>query len=144
MKSSTTVANRRIFVDTSAYFALADAGDANHSQAKTIAAQLTQDGSRLFTTNLILAETHALFLTRLGRVVALSFLRELDRSATTVTRATVADEHRARDIIEKYVDKNFSLCDAISFAVMERLSISLAFSFDRHFAQYRFSVITPR
>ncbi len=129
MKPSTIENNSRIFVDTSAYFALADAQDANHSQAKMIAARLSQDGSRLFTTNFVIAETHVLFLTRLGREIALSFLRELDRSTTTVIRATVADERQARSVLEKYLDKDFSLCDTISFAIMERLRMSYAFFF---------------
>ncbi len=78
----------------------------------------------------------------MGREIALSFLRELDHSTTTIIRATVADERRAREVLEKYHDKDFSLCDAVSFAVMERLGMTLAFAFDRHFARYSFSLIT--
>lgn len=33
--------------------------------------------------------------------------------------------------------------DAISFVVMERLGITRAFTFDRHFEQYGFTVLTP-
>jgi predicted nucleic acid-binding protein len=33
------------------------------------------------------------------------------------------------------------MCDAVSFAVMERLGISAAFTFDAHFAQYGWSVL---
>jgi predicted nucleic acid-binding protein len=41
-----------------------------------------------------------------------------------------------------YDDKDFSLCDAISFAVMERRSARIAFAFDSHFRQYgRFTVL---
>ena len=43
----------------------------------------------------------------------------------------------------KYQDKDFSLTDAISFAVMERLQITQAFTFDRHFAQYGFTLVQP-
>jgi predicted nucleic acid-binding protein len=45
----------------------------------------------------------------------------MERSATTVIRVRAVDEVRARQIIYRYDDKDFSLTDAISFAVMERL-----------------------
>jgi predicted nucleic acid-binding protein len=35
------------------------------------------------------------------------------------------------------------MTDAISFAVMERLHITRVFAFDRHFAQYGFTVLVP-
>ena len=33
-------------------------------------------------------------------------------------------------------DKFYSLCDALSFVVMERIGITDAISFDRHFREY--------
>jgi uncharacterized protein len=55
---------------------------------------------------------------------------------------TPADVERAKAIIYQYDDRDFSLTDATSFAVMERLRIPTAFTFDRHFAQYGFTVLT--
>ena len=46
------------------------------------------------------------------------------------------DERRAREIVFGYADKDFSLTDATSFAVMERLRIPQAFTLDRNFAQF--------
>ena len=43
--------------------------------------------------------------------------------------------------MKRYRDKDFSLCDAIAFAVMERLHAKLAFTFDRHFRQYGFDAL---
>ena len=61
--------------------------------------------------------------------------------AGTTIRVGRADEERARAILNQYSDKDFSLTDATSFVVMERLGISDAFCFDRNFAQYRFNVL---
>jgi uncharacterized protein len=112
---------RRTLVDTSAYFALLDADDANHAQALTIRDRLIAEDWRLFTTSFVLAETHALLLNRLSQDIATRFLREMEYSPTTLAWVTPADVHRAKAIIYQYDDKDFSLTDATSFAVMERI-----------------------
>jgi len=124
------------FVDTSAYYALADRREGNHATARAIAAQLADERYMLYTTNLILAETHALVLARLGPSIALRVLQEIDNSKIRVVRPDDADERGGRAILVRYADKTFSLTDAISFAAMDRLVIVDAFTFDQHFAQY--------
>jgi predicted nucleic acid-binding protein len=133
---------RRTLVDASAFFALLDNDDANHVQALTIRERLIAEGWRLFTTSFILAETHALLLNRLSQAIATRFLQEMEHSPTTLVWVTPADVERAKAIIYQYDDKDFSLTDATSFAVMERLRIPTAFTFDRHFAQYGYTVLT--
>lgn len=94
------------------------------------------------TTNFVLAELHALLLVRGNRHVALTVLQGLRRSPTlTIERVSEEDEQRAWEIIERYDDKAFSFVDAASFAVMERLGISIVFSLDRHFAQYGWTIV---
>jgi uncharacterized protein len=133
---------RRIFVDTSAYFALANNQDASHVALSAILRQLLEDRRRLFTSNFILAELHALLLTRINRVVAARVLEEIDLSkATTVVRISARDERTARTIIARYDDKNFSLTDATSFVVMERLGITHALTLDHNFAQYGWTIV---
>jgi len=139
--SAQSYRSRRVFVDTSAYFALTDLQDANHGLAVAVHERLVAGRWRLFTTNFVVAETHALLLARLGRAVGTTVLQRIDRSATTIVRIALADERRARDIISRYDDKDFSLTDAMSFAVMERLQIPVAFTFDRDFTQYGFQVL---
>ena len=130
-------------VDTSAMYATLDASERDHAEARAIVARLARERWRLFTTNYIVAEIHALVLVRVNRAVAERALNELDASPTTIVRATEADEQRARAIIKQYQDKNFSLTDAITFAVMERLGIDRVFTFDRNFAQYGFVPLHP-
>ena len=137
-------ADRRSFVDTSAYYALTDADDANHAPAHTIVAALRAQRWRLVTTNFVLAETHALVLNRLGRDPAIRAVTIIMTSpATQLVRITPADEARAWAIIERYTDKRFTYTDATSFAVMERLGLRQVFAFDSDFAQYGFTVLTP-
>lgn len=142
MTSPSRLRSRRVFVDTSAYYALADPRDGNHRAAIAVELRLASGGFRHFTTNFILAETHALLLTRAGRATAQRVLGEMERSATVVVRVNSRDEQRARAILGTYDDKDFSLTDATSFAVIERLRIGLAFTFDGHFVQFGFSVAT--
>ena len=132
---------RRVFVDSSAYLALLDTDDEHHSEAIETLQELAQARYRQFTTNVLLIESHALILSVLGRGRAAQFLKDMQESNTVVIRARAADEERAKQILFQYTDKEFSFADAISFAVMERLAIRLAFSFDRDFAQYGFSVL---
>jgi uncharacterized protein len=134
--------SRRVFVDASAYFAVANRRDTHHTAAQAALSQLVAERRPFFTTNFILAETHALLLTKVNRDVAARVLFEIDNSQmTTIVRVSASDEARARAIIRQYQDKNFSLTDATSFAVMERLGINQAFTFDRNFYQYGFAVI---
>jgi predicted nucleic acid-binding protein len=133
---------RRVFVDSSVYLALLDVDDEHHLHATQIIHQLAQARYRQFTTNVLLIESHALILSVLGRAQAARFLSDMQESNTVVIRVRAADEERAKQILLQYDDKDFSFADAISFAVMERLQIRLAFTFDRDFAQYGFTVLT--
>lgn len=132
----------RLLIDSSAYFALLDRDDAYHSQALAIQNRLIVEGWRLFTTSFVLAETHALLLNRLSQYIATRFLRDLEQGTTTLVWVTRADVQRAKAIIYQYDDKDFSLTDATSFVVMERLRIPYAFTFDHHFTQYCLTVLT--
>jgi uncharacterized protein len=132
---------RRVFVDSSAYLALLDTDDEHHREAIATLQELAQARYRQFTTNVLLIESHALILSVLGRDRAARFLKDMEESNTVMIRARATDEERAKQILFQYTDKDFSFADAISFAVMERFAIRLAFSFDRDFAQYGFTVL---
>ena len=130
-----------VFADSSAYYATADRNDRSQRQSLQIAGRAQQIGLRSYTTRYVLAETHALIVSRRRNSrLALAFLREIERSrATTVVAVDETDESRAREILARYEDHLFSLTDAISFAVMERLGLAYAFTFDSDFAAFGFT-----
>ncbi|MCS7266196.1 MAG: PIN domain-containing protein [Armatimonadetes bacterium] len=128
-------------VDTSAHYALVDAKDAHHLEAVRFAEQLSRQRILWVVTNFIVAETYGLMLLRLGRYEAFSFLERLLYSVsdgtTQLVRVSETDERRAWEILSSYADQNFSYVDATTFAVMERLNLTRAFAFDRHFDVFR-------
>jgi len=130
-------------VDSSAYLALLDRDDEHHAEAAAILSHLARERYRQFTTNVLIIESHALLLSSLGSDQARSFLQTMGASNTTIIRVRAADEDAAKRIILQYIDKDFSFADAISFSIMQRLGIRLAFTFDQHFSQYGFTIATP-
>jgi len=124
---------RAILWDSSAILALLDADDADHACAVLVAKRLAEERRPCFVTNYLEAETHALLLRKLGRTMALEWLL---KAGLPVIRVLPREEERAREILVRHADKDWSLCDAISFAVLEIRNIRIAFSFDRHFRQY--------
>ncbi|MHB8575057.1 MAG: type II toxin-antitoxin system VapC family toxin [Dehalococcoidia bacterium] len=128
----------RAFVDTSAHYALVDPTDRASAAATQIARGLSRERWRLYTTNFIVAETYALTLSHLGRDTAIRVLRQLRSGSLHIVAVRPRDELRAITILEQYADKTFSYTDATSFAVMERLNIVHAFSFDDDFRQFGF------
>jgi predicted nucleic acid-binding protein len=48
-----------------------------------------------------------------------------------------AEEQRAKEILARHADKDWTLCDAVSFAVLDARRVTRAFTFDHHFRQYR-------
>ncbi len=127
--------------DSSAILALLDADDADHERAVLAARRIAFQRWPSFITNYIEVEAHALLLRKLGRSVAREWLLT---GGLTVLRATAGDEERAREIVARHTDKDWTLCDAISFAVIEGSHARRAFSFDHHFRQYgRIEVLGP-
>src|SRR3954464_2903166 len=125
MRSTRANTRRQVFIDSSAYLAIAYSRDHYYGIAHAIAERLYAERWQFVTSNFVVAETHALLLSRVNRMVAATVLRQIDASPTVLIRVTVEDEQRARAIIAQYRDKDFSLTDATSFAIMERLGITV-------------------
>ncbi|WP_338825184.1 type II toxin-antitoxin system VapC family toxin [Neomoorella humiferrea] len=123
----------KIMVDTSAIYALIDRSDDWHEKAKNLFKRLSEQDVDLILTNFILAETHALILSRIGHELAREWVKNL---VWKIERVKEEDEKRAREIIIAYKDKSFSYTDATTFAVMERLKLNVALAFDNHFTQF--------
>jgi len=122
-----------LFVDTSALYAAVDAGDRNHEQATAVLAS----GEPLVTSDHVLVEGWLLIRGRLSRRVADEFWAGL-RAAVSVESVGPADLEVAWMIGQEWMDQDFSIVDRTSFAVMQRLGILRAATYDDDFAVFRF------
>lgn len=124
-----------LFVDTSAWYPLADRSHPDHAALLEALTGRLHEGARVVTTNLVIAETHALLLRRGGREVALRFLGEVRSDPIVVETSTAEVEARAAaEWLVRYEDQTFTLTDAVSFVVMADRGIREALALDRHFA----------
>ena len=126
-----------LFVDTSAFFALANLADKHHDEA-VAAYQANVGDDNLQTSDHVVIETWYLLRSRLGRRAAMAFWDGFDREVITVLGVTAGDFRRGREIAQEWPDQAFSIVDCTSFALIERLDIRRAFAFDRHFGIMRF------
>lgn len=123
-----------LFVDTSVWYAASDSSDFSNTRAKVI---LTSQ-EPLVTTDHVLGETWTLLRCRIHRHAAEKFWDGLRSGGVAIESVGIADLEAAWQVGLEYSDQDFSFVDRTSFAVMRRLGIDRAASFDDHFAVFRF------
>jgi predicted nucleic acid-binding protein len=124
---------RDVLWDSSAILALLDCDDADHARAVAVARQIASEARPSFITNYVEAEAHALLVRKLGRAIARQWLLT---AGLPVVHALPREEQSAKEILARHTDKDWTLCDAISFAVLDARHVARAFTFDHHFEQY--------
>jgi len=137
---------KSVFVDTSAFVALVDRKDRNHTSAKRTLRALGKAGTSLVTSTDVADELITLTRMRLGHTVAVHageavlrsrWCRMLDIDART--------REAAWALFVRYDDHQFSFTDCTSFALMRALEVAEAFTFDRaDFAAAGFTAISSK
>lgn len=125
-----------LLLDTSGLLCLFDKADSRHQSAHDFFRQ----AKSLLTTNYVLAEFLPLVMSRkLHRTSSLFFLQHLVLlPRLELVWVDEAIHQKAMKLIENRLDKNYSLCDAVSFVVMRARQINAALSTDKHFEQEGF------
>lgn len=124
------------------FYAAAAEDEGRHQEARAILTRLNRERVQFYTTLYVLAELHALVITRRRHPnFALALITRIERSATTIVPVKDDDQAHARAILARRPDKLYPLTDALSFAVMERMGIGRVFTFDRNFAQHGFQLV---
>jgi len=130
----------KIFVDTSAFFALLDRDDLNHAKALKCWQAILEREETLITTNYILIECFALIQNRLGMDAVRAFQEDI--VPLLVTEHVGPETHKSGiAALLAAGRRKLSLVDCVSFEVMRDLGIKTYFAFDPHFSEQGFTAV---
>lgn len=130
---------RALFLDTSFILALEDADDQYHQEAAGYWRGYHEQPQPLVSTAYVFDEALTIIRKRLDHARAMVVARRLRTSPLmTLVPVDLPDFEAGLAWFERYHDKDFSFTDCVSFAVMKRLELSTALTFDDHFAQAGF------
>jgi predicted nucleic acid-binding protein len=134
---------RRLFCDTSFFYACFDRSDINHPRARTLVADVASAGTTLFTTWDIISETVTLLRYRRGFREAIAFLTDIKPHLQVVN---YGDRVRtdAEQIFRHYGrDHRLSFCDAVSFVVVTTLLDHMpCLAFDQDFRSLGLTIVS--
>ena len=124
-----------IFIDTSALYALADRDDPHHGAARVRLQSLLEAGEGLLTHNYVLVESMALLQSRLGRDAALRLAHD-SRAVDVEWIDPAAHQEAVRALARQR--RRVSFVDQVSFVIMRRRGVEVAFAFDPDFEREGF------
>ncbi len=130
----------KIFVDTSALYALVSDKDSNYRIAGKTWEKLVERRQSFVTNNYVLAECISLLQNRLGLESVVSLQSTLLPFLTIVW----IEEEQHEAAFSRLLLANrrqLSLVDCASFGTMRRLGIESVFTFDEHFREWGFTLV---
>jgi predicted nucleic acid-binding protein len=129
----------RVFVDTSAIYALLVTEDDQHEQAKAILTTLQHENVSLVSTSFVVHESAALLQSRIGVPAVRTFHHHV---VPALDIEWIASAHYERAVLALFSAgrRDVSLADWTSFDTMRRRGIERAFAFDPHFAEQGFTL----
>jgi predicted nucleic acid-binding protein len=124
-----------VFVDSGAWIALTASRDPLHGRAREQWAELRSTGAKLHTSVPVVIETFTFLDRNANRDVALAWKQSLDAlGSVKILPCELRDLEQSWDYFKRSDLHKLSAVDATSFAIMRRLRIRWAFTFDHHFA----------
>lgn len=138
------MASRRVFGDTSFFFALVAKRDPAHRPAVAAYEKVLKAGARVLTTDYIVDETLTLTKARIDAPTSLTLLDRMARSEAIDLEMLTSERFLAsKQYFRKHSDHGYSFTDCTSFVLMDEFEIRAALTTDRHFREAGFEVLLP-
>ena len=131
----------KIYVDTSAFYALIDRSDRYHQKASVLWPELLNEDIALVTSNYVVWETLGLLQKRIGFEAASLWYRDI-LGVLDVWWVDADIHQRALELWLNLGRKPLSLVDCVSFVTMHKHQVEKAFCFKPHFEDHGFELLT--
>ena len=130
-----------VFVDTSAFYAIANADDVRHESAVSVWRSLIDDGELIVTSNYVIVETTALLQNRHGVPAVANPMENL--LSVVLAHWVDAPLHSAAAsaLVAAEGKGSPSLVNCVSFEIIRQLKVDGVFAYDRHFAGRGFKMV---
>jgi len=127
-----------VFLDTSFFYARISPRDQWHRLAKRAA----DPSGRAVTSSLVVNETVSLLQARGFFPAALMFLQQIRASShVEIVVPDSALQSEGWDLMARYGPAGAGVVDCTSFAIMRRMRLRQAYTFDRHFVAAGFQIL---
>ena len=129
-----------VLLDTSAFLAMLNVDDNNHSGAKKEWGDLINSDRSLISHNYVLIESFALIQRRMGNKA----VRVFEEDILPLINIEWIGERMHKSAVSALFAagrRNLSLVDCVSFEVMRTLGIKKVFTFDPHFKEQGFHCV---
>jgi predicted nucleic acid-binding protein len=130
----------RVFIDTSAFYALLDRTDEHHLKAGREWNRILDVNYTLVASNYILVETLALLQSRLGMEAVRRFQEDIF-PLLSLEFITPEFHRLGTAALLSSSRRRLSLVDCVSFEVMRETGIRKAFAFDPYFKEQGFEIV---
>ena len=129
-----------VFIDTSAFLAILNGDDKNHSAARNVWNKLLDSENVLISNNYVLVESFALIQRRLGMIAVRVFHEDI-LPLINIEWIDSAIHKSGISALFAASKRKLSLVDCVSFEIMRTLGIKNVFAFDPHFTEMGFKSI---
>lgn len=135
----------KIFIDADAFVSIVNPVDNNHKEAVSFSNYIKTHNFELVTSNFAIGEAITVISQETTLKKAIAFGKDLfSGGEVLVVEVERSHQIRALEKMSHTTSKNVRFTDFINMVFMEELKISTIFSFDHHYEQAGFSLLTPK
>jgi predicted nucleic acid-binding protein len=131
----------KIYIDTSAFYALLDRADPYYKEASSLWMTLMDNKFILITSNYVVSETMKLLQEKIGFEAGKAWYKDI-LSALNVLWVDEVIHQRAYELWLNLGRIPLSIVDCASFVIMHQNNIEKVFCFKSYFVDYGFDIMT--